>query len=82
MLDNASDARLCKVKARDMTFFCLQLEKALLLCALLNGFGMAAYVCSGTVSHKNAPPEPRQWCMTMAAPDDVTFWDPVSGKAI
>lgn len=59
---------------------CLQLEKALLLCALLQGFGMDAYVCSGTVAHKQAPAEARYWCMTVSAPERVTFWDAVSGE--
>ena len=59
----------------------LQLEKALLLCALLQGFGMDAYVCSGTVAHKQAPTEKRHWCMTLNAPEGVTFWDAVSGGA-
>lgn len=59
-------------------------EHALLLCSLLLGFGLDAYVCIGTDLHG-----PHVWVMTRGGDDtypalagagrSVTFWEPSSG---
>ncbi|KAK9824234.1 hypothetical protein WJX72_008815 [[Myrmecia] bisecta] len=52
-----------------------QEEKALLLCGLLIGFGLDAWVCVGADVQG-----PHMWVMTRAAPKGgTTFWEPSTG---
>lgn len=55
-------------------------DKAALLCSLLLGFGLDAYVCVGT----NAA-GPALWCVTVGSQEtgsDVVFWDLCSGSRV
>jgi len=50
---------------------------ACLLCSLLLGFGLNAYVCLGTKNNNSA----HAWVVTIG-PDDgvVTFWESLTGN--
>lgn len=50
-------------------------DHALLLCSLLLGFGMNAYVCIGTRSKGTV----HAWVMTISVDGLVTFWESVKG---
>ena len=50
--------------------------KAILLCSLLLGFSLDAYVTMGTVSTSQAR---AIWVTTISASGRAEFWDPVSG---
>eukprot|EP00818_Percolomonas_sp_WS_P007327 CAMPEP_0117438002 /NCGR_PEP_ID=MMETSP0759-20121206/1823_1 /TAXON_ID=63605 /ORGANISM="Percolomonas cosmopolitus, Strain WS" /LENGTH=620 /DNA_ID=CAMNT_0005229669 /DNA_START=104 /DNA_END=1963 /DNA_ORIENTATION=- len=47
---------------------------AILLCSLLLGFGMDAYVCVGTDQKAG-----RLWVMTRSPDGEITFWESVTG---
>lgn len=51
-------------------------EHAALLCSLLLGFGLDAYVVIGTKSKGQA----HTWVMTLGAEGGVTFWESVTGQ--
>ena len=50
-------------------------DHALLLCSLLLGFGLDAYVCVGT-KNKGAA---HSWVMTQSTEGRVTFWESLTG---
>ncbi|XP_043923127.1 centrosomal protein of 76 kDa [Protopterus annectens] len=50
-------------------------DHATLLCSLLLGFGLAAYVCVGT----KAKGVPHTWVMTCGIDGTVTFWESLMG---
>lgn len=50
-------------------------EHATLLCSLLLGFGLDAYVCIGTDAKG-----PHVWVMSKAASGEITFWESLSGQ--
>ena len=50
-------------------------DHATLLCSLLLGFGLDAYVVVG----KNLD-GPYVWCLTKVAPNAVELWDSVTGQ--
>lgn len=50
-------------------------DHALLLCSLLLGFGLDAYVCVGTDGSG-----PHLWVMTISSPDRIWFWESLTGK--
>ena len=51
-------------------------DHAVLLCSLLLGFGLDAYVVIGTKSKAQA----HTWVMTLGAEGGVTFWESISGQ--
>lgn len=60
-------------------------DHALLLCNLLLGFGLHAFVCLGTV--QDSPGEPERdhvWCMTLSGKDNRTciFWESLTGHRV
>ena len=59
-------------------------DHALLLCNLLLGFGLDAYVCVGrrsSTSGTSCADTPAVWVLTLGATStEAVFWDPVSGK--
>ena len=54
---------------------CLQEERALLLCGLLLGFGLDAWVCCGTSERGG-----HMWVLTRSARNNATFWEPFTGQ--
>ena len=58
-----------------LPFPCLQEERALLLCGLLLGFGLDAWVCCGTSERGG-----HMWVLTRSARNNATFWEPVTGQ--
>ena len=46
-------------------------DHAVLLCSLLQGFGLNAYVCVGTKAKGAA----HTWVMTISPEGEVTFWE-------
>ncbi|XP_064610638.1 centrosomal protein of 76 kDa-like isoform X2 [Liolophura sinensis] len=50
-------------------------DHALLLCSLLLGFGLEAYVCVGTKSKSSV----HTWVMTISSDGLVTFWESLTG---
>ncbi|XP_071957356.1 centrosomal protein of 76 kDa-like [Antedon mediterranea] len=61
------------------TFFCKNKgdceDHVVLLCSLLLGFGLDAYVCVGT----KAKSVPHTWVMTISPDGDVVFWESLTG---
>ncbi|GBG32242.1 Centrosomal protein of 76 kDa [Hondaea fermentalgiana] len=60
-------------------------DHAVLLCNLLLGFGLNAFVCMGTV--QDSPEEPERdhvWCMTLSGKDNrtCTFWESLTGHRV
>ena len=58
-------------------------DRAVLLCSLLLGFGLDAYVCVGSAStqadsQRSPPITPYAWIATVGFAGDVTFWDPAT----
>ena len=51
-------------------------DHATLLCSLLLGFGLDAYVCVGTKSKGIA----HTWVMTLGHNGVVTFWEPLTAQ--
>ncbi|XP_041963440.1 centrosomal protein of 76 kDa [Alosa sapidissima] len=51
-------------------------DHATLLCSLLLGFGLDAYVCVGTKARNN----PHVWVMTCGTDGTVTFWESLTGN--
>ena len=51
-------------------------EHATLLCSLLLGFGLDAYVVVGTKSKGQA----HTWVMTLGSEGGVTFWESITGQ--
>ena len=51
-------------------------DHATLLCSLLLGFGLDAYVCIGTKVKGLA----HAWVMTLGHTGVVTFWEPLTGQ--
>ncbi len=58
-------------------FVCVQdcEDHAVLLCSLLLGFGLNAFVCVGTKAKGAA----HSWVMTLAPDGLVTFWESLTG---
>ena len=50
-------------------------DHALLLCSLLLGFGLDAYVCVGTKGRGSV----HSWVMTISTEGLVTFWESLTG---
>lgn len=50
-------------------------DHANLLCSLLLGYGLEAFVCVGT----KAKGVPHAWVMTCGTDGTVTFWDSLTG---
>lgn len=50
-------------------------DHAVLLCSLLLGFGLDAYVCIGTKARGMA----HAWVMTIDTTGMVTFWESLTG---
>ncbi len=56
-------------------------EHATLLCSLLLGCGLDAYVCIGTQRVESAPvPVPHAWVLTISPSAAITFWEPLTGQ--
>ena len=51
-------------------------DHAVLLCNLLLGFGLDAYVCVGTKTKGSA----HAWVMTVSPDDSITFWESLTGE--
>lgn len=51
-------------------------EHCTLLCSLLLGFGLEAYVCVGTKGKGVA----HTWVMTCATDGAITFWESLTGQ--
>ncbi|XP_074540335.1 centrosomal protein of 76 kDa [Halichoeres trimaculatus] len=51
-------------------------DHATLLCSLLLGFGLDAYVCVGT-KHKGAP---HTWVLTRGTDGSITFWESLTAR--
>lgn len=50
-------------------------DHANLLCSLLLGFGLEAFVCVGT----KAKGVPHSWVMTCGTDGTITFWESLTG---
>eukprot|EP00066_Takifugu_rubripes_P014335 XP_011603601.1 PREDICTED: centrosomal protein of 76 kDa isoform X3 [Takifugu rubripes] len=63
-----------------MAFLCRQKgdceDHATLLCSLLLGFGLDAYVCVGT----NAKAAPHAWVLTRGCDGSITFWESLTAQ--
>lgn len=53
-------------------------DHATLLCSLLLGFGLDAYVCVGT----NAKGAPHAWVLTRGCDGTVTFWESLTAQRL
>lgn len=77
---NYNTQELCfrvKHKHSHSVLFCAQdcEDHAVLLCSLLLGFGLDAYVCCGT----KAKGAVHCWVMTLSTDGLVTFWESLNG---
>lgn len=50
-------------------------DHAILLCSLLLGFGLDAYICVGTKQKGSV----HAWVMTISAEGIITFWESLNG---
>ncbi len=59
-------------------------DHAVLLCSLMIGFGLEAFVCIGTklAPTSKSPPVAvaHAWVATVGVDNDMTFWDPLTGE--
>lgn len=76
-----NQSRHTKALTSDADSDCLQgdcEDHATLLCSLLLGFGLDAYVCVGT----NAKGVPHAWVLTRGCDGTITFWESLTAQRL